>query len=225
MKLSPSDSVHGLVHQVGQGNLAALRPCVPGPGGHNQRIVEQHTLLRIIVSTTLGHTGDDQVDAAVVEFAIKNDSVGLRDVKYDAWILLQQRLEDRRQEIGRQRRRCPDAQLAKGGIGQKIDQLKSLSQIVEKSEAALIQGATVHCGLDAASVAVDQVHAEGVLKIGDRFRNRRLRHSEGHGRLAHTPGLDDGRQDIEIAQLETALDAMIQGHGVVIPNHDGMISY
>jgi hypothetical protein len=124
MKLSPSDSVHGLVHQVGQGNLAALRPCVPGPGGHNQRIVEQHTLLRIIVSTTLGHTGDDQVDAAVVEFAIKNDSVGLRDVKYDAWILLQQRLEDRRQEIGRQRRRCPDAQLAKGGIGQKIDQAR-----------------------------------------------------------------------------------------------------
>jgi hypothetical protein len=86
------------------------------------------------------------------------------------------------------------------------------SQIVEDRDAALAERQTVGGRNHAAPAAVDQLDAERVLQLYDRLGHRRLGDLEAIRRLAHAAGLDDGHQDVEVPQFETALDAIGPGH-------------
>ena len=72
---------------------------------------------------------------------------------------------------------------------------------------------------DAAPTAVDQPNAERVLQFHHRLGNGGLGYAEAARRLAHAAGLDDRHQNIQVAQLEAALGAVVPGHEIpVIPN-------
>jgi len=51
-----------------------------------------------------------------------------------------------------------------------------------------------------------------MLHVGDRLRNRRLRHRELNGGLRHAAALRDGKQDVQVAQPQPPSDARIQVH-------------
>src|SRR5262249_2028389 len=106
-----------------------------------------------------------------------------------------------------------DAKLAGGGIGEKLDILDALAELVEHGDAAPDDGVAVLRRLDAPRAALEQAHAERMLEVGGRPRDGRLRRAEALRRLGHAAGLDHGHQHAHVVQLEAALDAIDLGHG------------
>ena len=60
-------------------------------------------------------------------------------------------------------------------VGEKLDVLHALAQVVEYGRSAIEQRATVLGRLDPLAVAVEQAHAERMLQFRDRSRNVGLR--------------------------------------------------
>ena len=106
-----------------------------------------------------------------------------------------------------------DADLPGRRVGQEFDVLHALAQVVEDRDAALLQCEAVGRRHDAAPPAVDQSHAERVFELGNRLGYGRLRDVEAARRLAHAAGVDQGGEDVEVAQLEATLGALVPGHG------------
>src|SRR5262249_47558439 len=106
-----------------------------------------------------------------------------------------------------------DTDLARRRVGKELDVLHALAQVVEDGDAAFLQGETIERRRNAAPAAIDQPHAERVLQLGDRLRYGRLRDIEPARRLAHAAGVDQRGEDVEVAQLQAALGALVPGHG------------
>ena len=98
-------------------------------------------------------------------------------------------------------------------IGKRCQVLNALSQFVEHCDASLDERAAIRCRLDALPAAIEQAHAEGVFKMGDRRGNGGLRHIEGDRRLPHAAGLNDGEENIQVSQPETAADTVVPLRG------------
>jgi hypothetical protein len=109
--------------------------------------------------------------------------------------------------------RRADADLTLGRIGEEVDILHALAQIIEDRDAALGQRLAVGGRDDAAAAAIDQLDGERIFQLDDRLGDRGLRDREPPGGLAHAAGLDDREQDIEVAQFQPAFGAVVPGHG------------
>src|SRR5262249_9277845 len=84
----------------------------------------------------------------------------------------------------------PAPRLTRRRIGEELDVLHALAQLVEHGDASPDDGLAVLRRRDAPGAAFEQPHAERMLEIGDRARDRRLRGAESLRRLSHAASFD-----------------------------------
>ena len=106
------------------------------------------------------------------------------------------------EERGGYELRTANAQFAHPRISEKLDVLDALSQFVESGKAAPLERSAIRGRLDALSFAIEQPHAQRVLKVGDDLGHGRLRDAELLGRLGHASDPNDRRKHVEIAQTQ-----------------------
>ena len=94
-------------------------------------------------------------------------------------------------------------------IGERRDFVHALAQFVEHGDAAPDECPAIGRRLDALPAPVEEPHTEGLFQVSDRLGHCRLRHVEGRGGLAHAAGLNDGQQNIDVAQFEAAADPVV----------------
>ena len=75
----------------------------------------------------------------------------------------------------------------------------TLLQLVEDGDAGVAERLTVAGQLNAAPAAIEQPHAEGVLEIGNRLGDHRLRDREISSRAPHGAGVCDRHENAEVA--------------------------
>ena len=103
------------------------------------------------------------------------------------------------QEAGDDRLRSADAQLADVRIGQKLDLLDALPDLIEHRCGAFDQRAAVQRRLNALRGAVEQANTERVFDLRHRLRHRGLRDRQLCRGLCHAAALRNRQQRIEIA--------------------------
>jgi hypothetical protein len=116
-------------------------------------------------------------------------------------------------EPGRHHLRAPDSQLAAVWIGKKLDLFDALSQLIEDSQAALQESATIDCRLHALRRAIEEPHAQRVLEIGDGLGDDGTRDGKPLGRLRHVPLLGHSEEHVQISRFEPTADAIRPLHG------------
>ncbi len=100
-------------------------------------------------------------------------------------------------------------------VGEKLDVLHALAQLVENSYSAIEQRATILGRLDTLALAVEQAHAERVLQVGNRFRNVGLGGVQLLRRLPHAAGLHDCHKDVHVLQPDPSADAVTHLHDFI----------
>src|SRR4029077_16165665 len=129
--------------------------------------------------------------------------------KRHLWVLLREPMDHRRID-GRYRVLAPThAYLSHRRIVERRDILNALPQFVEHCDATLDERTAIRGRLDALPTPVKQAYTEGVLQVGNRFRNGRLRHVEGGCRLSHAARLNDGHQNVHVSQFEATADTVV----------------
>src|SRR4051794_32927428 len=83
------------------------------------------------------------------------------------------------------------AQLADGWVGEKLDFLHRLVQLIEHSVAAAYERRSITRYLDATRTALKQSDAEQVLHVGNSLGPRGLRHRQVTRRFRHAAALHD----------------------------------
>jgi hypothetical protein len=136
----------------------------------------------------------------------------------NAWIFPRESIDHSANQPGL-RLRSSDTQFSRRGVGQELDRLDPLPELVEGCEAMSEERPAVDGGLNAPAGAVEQTHAEGMFQTGDRSRHYRLRDRKAVGRLGHAAPLHRGKEDVHVLQLETAADAISPLH---FPIHSKM---
>lgn len=134
-------------------------------------------------------------------------------MKHDAWVTPGEPIDHRGNEACGERRDAPDPHFSSGGIGEKLDVLHALSQVVKNRHSAIEQRPTIFGRLDPLAVAIQQSHAERMLKVCNRSRNVWLRAVEELRCLAHAAGFQNGHQDVQVLQFHPASDTIAQLHG------------
>src|SRR5262249_60457157 len=104
----------GLVHQVCQLNLATPGPGAVRPRNDHDRIVVEELRIEIVFGERSGHAVDDEIDVALSQLA--RQRFGL-DSELDAWMLLQNPVDDDADESCRNCIRTADPKFARGRIG------------------------------------------------------------------------------------------------------------
>ncbi len=108
---------------------------------------------------------------------------------------------------------APSSQISGGGIGEELDIRNALPQFVDDGASPADERETVGRRLNPLRIAIEETNAENGLHIGDRFGDRRLRYGEASAGFGNPALFHDGQQDIQVAQLEPAKDAIIPFHG------------
>ena len=134
-------------------------------------------------------------------------------MKHDTRVATGEPIDDRGDETRCQKGSAADPHLPGRGIGEKLDALHALTQVIENRHAAIDQRVSLSGQLDALAVAIKQSHTERILKGRDRSRNRGLGTVEARRCLAHAARLHDGHQDVQVLELQAASDAIAQLHG------------
>ena len=137
----------------------------------------------------------------------KNDLIVL--VHDRSWVLLSEALHDLREDSSRNGYRTSNSYFAQRRIGQILDVLDALLQLVEHDESAFEQRVTVPSRLDALRASVKKSHSELVLKIGDNFRHSRGGNSQLCGGLGHAAKLRDSEKHVQIPQSQPAADLTV----------------
>ena len=113
---------------------------------------------------------------------------------------------------------APDPHLAHSRVGQELDLLHRLLELVEGIEPAIEQRAPVNGRLDPALTSIEQADTERIFEIGNGFRYRGLGHGKLRGSLSHAAAARDRHQDIQIPKIEMAAEPPLS------PFHDGRLS-
>ena len=108
-----------------------------------------------------------------------------------------------------------DLHLADRRIGEELDFLHRLAELVEHGGAPVEQGAAIGRRLGAVAAAIKQADADRTFQIGDRFRDGRLRRIQELGCSAHAAGLHDRHQHVQVVKLHPPSDAIAQLHGTI----------
>src|SRR5262249_21372687 len=130
----------------------------------------------------------------------------------NSWKSSVEMLKYRRHYPRDERVSCTDPNLAYRRIGDELNVLYRLTQIVEHGGSAVEQGAAILRRLGAMTAAIKQPYGDHIFKISDRPRDSGLRGVQDLRRLAHAASLDNGHQHVKIVQFHTASDAITQQH-------------
>src|ERR1051325_9305513 len=165
---------------------------------HDKRAVEEKFEPYARVREGAHSRRDSEVDAAIEKHGVERLHKSGREGKSDARMASREAIDDRGNEARGKRRDGANANFSTYGIGEKLDLVYCLAQIVEHRRPALEQGATVGGRLDTPRGAVEQGHSKRRLQVGNGPRNGRLCDIELRSRLAHTARLNDGYEDSQI---------------------------
>src|SRR5688572_10042705 len=126
----------------------------------------------------------------------------------DQRIFAREPVDNGREQAGGNALGAANAQFPTGRIGEKLKLLHAVLEFVENRNAAIDQHAAIRRWLDAVAAAVEQAMPHRVLHIGNRFRYRGLRNCKLGSGLGHAAALHHAEQNMQIAKLEAASDAI-----------------
>ena len=101
---------------------------------------------------------------------------------------------------------APDPHLARSRIGEEVDLLDRLLELVECVETAREQRTAVDGRLDPALASIKQSDPECIFEVGDGLRYGRLGHRELRGRLSHAAAAGHRHEDVQIPKIEVAAE-------------------
>src|SRR4029079_2424833 len=149
-----------LSHEIRQPDAASLNPRASQTGRHDVGTLEQTFEADPAVEIFSKVAMDQKVDAAFIEAAPVLIAIEDLDVEGDPRITPCQTVNHGRDKACGDRRRCPDAYIARAWVGEKIDVLDALPQLVEGGVAAAEHGAAVVGEFDSTRVSLQQAHSE-----------------------------------------------------------------
>src|SRR5262245_16670633 len=136
-------------------------------------------------------------------------------MKNNAWISARKTINDGQNDPFSLGRAAADPQFSRFRIGEEVDILDALLELVEDGDATLEQCTAILSWLDALRTAVQKRDAERVFQVCNCLRNGGLGHVEMIGCFAHAAHLHDSHQDIKLAQLQAAPRPSVPGHRVI----------
>ncbi len=198
------------------GEVSQCNTAPPDPrtifAGCNDILAFKQCLEVQLVSKSAGFPEYQEVETTVVQAGPMRLPAVDHDMKCHPWVTFDQPVHDGRQEAGRQGRGGPDSHLACVRVGEEFNVFDALSQLVKGGVAPVEYSAAGFGQFDPAPRPFEKLYAQGVLKITDRARDHRVRHGKLVRRPGHAAVLSDGKQDVEVAQLDTASDPVIPAH-------------
>src|SRR5262249_2599678 len=138
--------------------------------------------------------------------------ISVDNVQVHLRILPKELLSNDREYPGDGDLRAPNAQLATVGVGQGLDLLYALAQLIENSHPAFEQSLAITRKFDTLRAAVKQPHAQTLLQIGDRLGDNGMSYGEALGGFRHATGFGHCQKDVEIPQFQLAPDAVRPMH-------------
>lgn len=148
----------------------------------------------------------------------------LQHVQLNSGIAARELVDDGGQKTGRDAFGAADVELASLRVGEELEFLDALFDLVEDRYAAPNERLAIGRRFNAVPAAVEQAKPERLLHIGDRFRDGRLRNRELGRCSGHAAVLHDSEQDVEVAQLEAASDPVDPMHEQS-PYQDGYVIF
>src|SRR4029079_18556507 len=115
-------------------------------------------------------------------------------------------------EAGSERDDAPNAHFPGSRVGQKLNLLHRLAQVIEHGRATRKQGPTAISRSDTLGRAVEQTHADRAFQIGDRSGNGGLSRVQQHRCLIHAASLYDGHENMQVVQSHATSDSIAQLH-------------
>jgi hypothetical protein len=106
------------------------------------------------------------------------------------------------QQIGRDRRDHAEPQRAGQGVGGAAGGVEQAVRVHEQAPRALDEERARRGGQHAAAVALEELHAEQVLELGELGAERGLGHAALLGRLAEAEQIGHGHDVLELPQRE-----------------------
>jgi hypothetical protein len=116
----------------------------------------------------LGYPDKAKFNVTIAQLIMELNALVVRNVKNDARVLPRQPMDHRKYDTLRQGWAAADSHLTCGGVGEKLDILQSLINLIEGGDAAFEQSAAVLRRLNAPRAAVEQSNAERMFSVGDR---------------------------------------------------------
>src|SRR6266404_3608244 len=110
---------------------------------------------------------DQEIDVTLAQFTAQWLQICGHEMKHDARIAPGEPIDDGRNEACGQNGGASDPHFPSRRIGEKLDVLHRLAQVIEYGHSAIEQGATVLGRLDALGVALKQSHANGTFQFRD----------------------------------------------------------
>src|SRR5258705_4648721 len=118
---------------------------------------------------------------------LQRGGVLMHHMERDARVLLHELRDGSWQQARGDKLGACDANLSNSRIGQELDLLDALTQLVEDSARASDQDIRIGRCADALGMPVQQSSTHGPLKTGNRLEDRRLRHRQMRRCLGHAP--------------------------------------
>src|SRR4051794_16754409 len=128
-------------------------------------------------------------------------------------MLSPQPAEDGGEQAGNECLVASDANFANSRVGEEFDVPDALAQVVEDSDSAIKQRATVNGRLDALRAAIEENDPERALQICNGPGYCGLGDVKLVGRFSHAARLDDSHQDIEFPKFQPASDPRVPVQG------------
>ena len=176
----------GSSSKLGEIDLATARPSAVHASHNDPWIVEKNLniqiIQRIVVRDRRRNAREDEIIGAISQ-SREFEGRGRHDVRLHdhARIFLGELFDDLRKDRVPNRQRISDRQLACRGIGQELDIPDALPQFIECRPAAREQSARVERWLDPARAAIEELHAQRMLQVGDDLRHSGMGNTEMRG--------------------------------------------
>src|SRR5262249_44122517 len=158
----------GLAGELRQVEFTAAGPWVLQPRHNGYAIIEQDFGLDVLL-VRLHDSSDNEIDLSLAQFAVllRYGPHGCH-INGDTRILLSEPAEYRRNQAGNDEFIACDPDFTDRRIGQELDALHALTQLIEDGCTAAEQCAAVLSRLDTSAAAIEQTHAERMFQLGDR---------------------------------------------------------
>src|SRR5436309_3436900 len=115
------------------------------------------------------HSGDNELNVSFHQLSVETCCVTGDGMEGHLLMFPRQPIDAGRYDRNAKRIGSADAQLARRRIGQEVDVLNALAQIVEDRDTALLQSKTEGGRHDAASTAVNEAYAERTFQFCNRL--------------------------------------------------------
>jgi hypothetical protein len=135
---------------------------------------------------------DQEIDVTFAKFTVHRFCKRGNEVKHDARIAPREPIDDRKAKARCQQGIASDSNFPSRRVGEKLDVLQALSQIIKYGYSTIEQRAPVLGWFHALTVAIEQAHAKRMLQFRNRSRNDRLNSVQVFRRLPHAAGLHNG---------------------------------